>query len=527
MIYQKISIITILVLVAGSGLLSNAYAENHYLDGIRVEGLDNYGTLITSGQSMPLGTFIDDSKEDFTETIWVTDVTFTKHSKLVVHSNEVTLLTNPDVPNVYVTFQDGTIISGNDKWDYVLNHPRKEIEYVGSDMTSYGIKIGSPDSILLLDKPATIHLIDMPSKFKISTLDDMNTQIIIPSCGGTYEKPDKPVYPNKCTMSKEKNTKFVTYDFPTTASFVIEIPAVDDTTLQEDTKPPVSTNSNSEEKKKKNGGGCSDCTPPTLGLNKDFKRIVDNGFSYNDNTVQVEKWHTPFPLINATVGEMNQVEILVYENNGVQNMKMVQFGLGAEYISQPLHELEVLIEVPLFYNHNDSTINVDELTIRDKNNLIDHDTVSASAKVTQCTDDAITENCTKVTLQYSYREATINHVMVVDVTDKKRNNQAFYFNDGVQVLGESMNPAPIVVIPNKQTSQQTENLTLTLTRTDKINHIWIDENGIEYLKVSENRFDRITPAEPYKCVDPPLNEVNVPTRQNCHFRELLDNMWNY
>jgi len=59
-----------------------------------------------------------------------------------------------------------------------------------------------------------------------------------------------------------------------------------------------------------------------------------------------------------------------------------------------------------------------------------------------------------------------------------------------------------------------------LFRTDKVNNIWTDENGIEYLQISENRFDRITPAEPYKCTDPPLDEVKVPTRSNCNFRAL-------
>ncbi len=48
--------------------------------------------------------------------------------------------------------------------------------------------------------------------------------------------------------------------------------------------------------------------------------------------------------------------------------------------------------------------------------------------------------------------------------------------------------------------------------------------GIEYLQVSETRFDRITPDEPYKCTDPPLTENS--DRQNCHFRDLTE-LWTY
>jgi len=112
------------------------------------------------------------------------------------------------------------------------------------------------------------------------------------------------------------------------------------------------------------------------------------------------------------------------------------------------------------------------------------------------------------------------NLMMVNVWDKPRNSQNFYFNEGVQVFGESKNPRPYYIMQNKQTSQQTENLQIVLFREDKVNNIWTDGVGIKYLKISENRFDRITPPEPYKCTDPPLDEINVPTRNNCHFRDL-------
>ena len=166
--------------------------------------------------------------------------------------------------------------------------------------------------------------------------------------------------------------------------------------------------------KKRGSGGCSDCTPPTLGLDKNFKRIVDNGFSYNGNVVNVEKWHTEYPLINATVGEMNKVEIIVYENGGINNMKYVQFGLGAEEIGQSLSTLEVLIEVHLQTFGNLEDIAVDEIIIIDKDNLIDNDTVTAVSHVYPCTTNSNDYNCVKMHLEYSYREATINHIMVVN-----------------------------------------------------------------------------------------------------------------
>jgi len=280
-----------------------------------------------------------------------------------------------------------------------------------------------------------------------------------------------------------------------------------------------------ESTSKSNNGGCADCTAPTLGLNENYKRIVDNGFSYNNNTIQVDKWHTPFPLINATVGETNTVEIIIYENNGIRNLKLVQFGLGGGWIGQPLSTFEVLIEVPLIVSSSTNNIGIDKLTIHDKDNLIENSSVNATAHHTQCVDNG-SSSCAKVIIQYSYREETFNHIMVVNVQDKPGNSQNFFFNEGVQVLGDSLNEPPTYKLFNKKTQQQTENIHLTLTRTDKINHIWTDEFGIEYKKISENWFDIITPREPYKCTDTPLDNINVPTRSNCHFRDLVS-LWSY
>jgi len=288
----------------------------------------------------------------------------------------------------------------------------------------------------------------------------------------------------------------------------VEVPTGDEPTVDE----PV---------KKSGSGGCGDCVPPTLGLNDDNKRLVDNGFSYNGNLIQVERWHTPYQLITATVGEINIVEITVYENQGINNMKLVQFGLGATEIGESINDLEVVIEVWLETFGLTDEMGIKEIIIIDKNNLIESSTVAAAANVVKCTTSSQDEVCVKVTLEYSYREPTINNVMLVNVMDKARNSQNFYFNDGVEVIGDSMNPSPTYKIFNQKSNQQTENLWLNLVRTDKVNHIWMDENGIEYLQVSESRFDRITPTtsiiglDGFKINKDPLQSVQ--SRVNSNF----------
>jgi len=270
--------------------------------------------------------------------------------------------------------------------------------------------------------------------------------------------------------------------------------------------------------KKKGSGGCSDCTPPTLGLSKSGNRVVDNGFTYNGNAIQVEKWHTPYPLITATVGELNKVEIVAYENNGITNMKMIQFGLGAEEIGQPLSELEVLIEVHLETNGVTDYIGIDEIVIIDKENLIENESVSASAFVTECTIGDADKNCVKVDLEYSYREATINNIMVVSTMDKKHNNQNFYFNDGIEVLGDSINVPPTYTIQNKHSAQQTEDL--TLTRVDRENNIWIDDssNNNKWQQNDSDTFIQLTFNEFVRYND---KSTSIMTRVHSDFGKIL------
>lgn len=290
----------------------------------------------------------------------------------------------------------------------------------------------------------------------------------------------------------------------------------DDTTI-----PPVV-----EETKPTKNKGCDDCTAPTLGMSEDAdEQIVENGFRYNGNPVDVTGFHTEYPLITTQVGKMNTVEAIVYENTGINNMGMVQFGLGAKEVGVPLNDVEVLVEVYLETFGTDDEIAVEKVIIKDRDNLIDTFSVFAIAEIVKCNAEATDTECVKVTLQYSYREATIYNVMIVSVSDVKRNTQNFYFNDGIEVTGESLNPAPTYTMYNKDTNQQSKDLKLTLTRTDKVNDIWIDKYGIEYQQVSADRFDRITPHPSIECNDAPLDTINVPTRNNCHFRALLSH-WN-
>ena len=77
-------------------------------------------------------------------------------------------------------------------------------------------------------------------------------------------------------------------------------------------------------------GGSSHSVPPTLGLDQNQKRIVDGGFSFNDNPIDVLQYYTPYPLITTPVGQNNTIKLKIYEEKGLDNIAHVglSYGLG-------------------------------------------------------------------------------------------------------------------------------------------------------------------------------------------------------
>jgi len=220
--------------------------------------------------------------------------------------------------------------------------------------------------------------------------------------------------------------------------------------------------------------GCAgDCTSPTIGLDKYGIRSVDGGFSYNSNTVDVIAHHTPFPLISAQIGKTNTVVVKVYDEYGTQGLRLVQFGLGLPEIGSPLGNAEAIIAIWYEYGGN----NIDKVTITDKHNLIENSSVTTQTKIVDCREGSA-DQCTQLTMKYMYREASIYNVMRVNVMDSNRNLQTSTFNDGVEVLGESMNPADkLNIIPVTLQQYPQKRGLVELTQIDRSEKLWTDPYG--------------------------------------------------
>ncbi len=215
------------------------------------------------------------------------------------------------------------------------------------------------------------------------------------------------------------------------------------------------------------GSGCSgDCTPPTLGLDKNGRRLVQEGFSYNGNSIDVELFYTPYPLITADVGKQNKAEFKVYENQGIDAIKhfSLAFGLGKD---QAISQSKAMIEWDKDHQ------GIETITVTDPENALQDIQIETSA--THCDKDKNSE-CLKIVIYHTFREPLEFNIVGTDVWDVKRNAWQNYYNHGIEVIGESLNPPEIYTGAHKG---HLYHLTETgkFTAVDEFGESWTSHNG--------------------------------------------------
>ena len=248
----------------------------------------------------------------------------------------------------------------------------------------------------------------------------------------------------------------------------------------------------------KGGDGCSgDCTPPTLGIDNDGKRLVSNGFTYNGHRVDVERFFTPYPLITANVGKTNTAQFKIYENGGTGNIKHFSFGFG-------LAKGEVISESKAMIEWDKSFDGKETVTITDPQNALDD--IEVNTSVVSCMPDSV-DQCLEIEIIHRFRESLDFDIVATDVWDNSRNVWQNYYNHGIHVTGDSLNPP-------KEYDAIHKGKIFHLTQVDKLTAV--DENGefwtLEYGQWSKN----------YMKPEPRIDEpVKVMTRNHSQFNQMI------
>jgi hypothetical protein len=236
------------------------------------------------------------------------------------------------------------------------------------------------------------------------------------------------------------------------------------------------------------GSGCNQCTPPTLGVGSNYIRLVDNGFSYNDNPVDVNFYYTPYPLVTVKVGQENKVVLKVYENSGPENIEHVGIGFGLGHGES--------------FSDSKATINVDRIitgqnliTTFDPENVFEN--IRVNSEIGNC-GNSKDNQCMIFTIFHTFREPLNFNMVSTYVWDSYGNAWQNYYNHGVHIFGDSLNPPKTKSVAFGSNDMRG---LFTLTQIDKFNDKWIDEYGNIYLYKGNDRFDKISSIPKDKILD--------------------------
>jgi len=239
--------------------------------------------------------------------------------------------------------------------------------------------------------------------------------------------------------------------------------------------PSIVSSAAAEEK----GSGCAkDCTPPTLGVDKDGRIMVEDGFSYNDYTTDVNLYHTPFPLITVNVGDENVAKLKIYENSGVSALKHVGLAFGLSS-GQVFSNSAARIEIDFNFNGSKT------VSVYDPENALEN--IKVETDTVDCSDEIVTQ-CTLLTIYHTFRAPLEFNIVSTDVWDENLNSWQNTYNHGIYITGDSLNPPKTIDVAFGEKNMRG---LYELTQTDIYNRLWIDEFGSVYVDMGNNRFDRI------------------------------------
>ncbi|AJW70688.1 hypothetical protein [Nitrosopumilus adriaticus] len=179
------------------------------------------------------------------------------------------------------------------------------------------------------------------------------------------------------------------------------------------------------------GSGCSgDCTPPTVGVDSNLKRIVENGFSFNGNPVNAELYYTPYPLVTVNVGQQNKVELKIFDDAGFENIAHVGLGFGLGN-GESFDKSRVTINLDMTRDGQNILSKVDP------ENVLENVAIITDKVPCNSTSSVL---CLKVMIFHTFRAPLEFNMLATYIWDHSKNAWQNYYNHGIHIEGDSLNP---------------------------------------------------------------------------------------
>ena len=198
--------------------------------------------------------------------------------------------------------------------------------------------------------------------------------------------------------------------------------------------------------------------PPTMGITRHGLVLVEEGFSYNGNPVDVHLVNTDYPLVTTNVGEENVAKLKIYSPRGIERLQhaAIAFGLDKQQI---FAESNVVIEWDRLHNGEET------LTVIDPGNYLDNVRVVTSEGVCRTSANDL---CLIIEFYHTFRQPLDYNIIGTYIWDDIRSGWQNFYNDGVEIIGDSLNPPAVhqVVYKGRQ---------IQITESGK--NIALDEEG--------------------------------------------------
>ena len=249
------------------------------------------------------------------------------------------------------------------------------------------------------------------------------------------------------------------------------------------------------------GGGCTSCAPPVLGIDRHGNNFVSNGFTYNGFPTDVQYFFTPYPLITVEVGEPNNAKFKIYDDVGPDYISHFEFAFG-------LKQGQIISQTPVAIEWDRNFLGEETVSILDPDNVLSDVAVVVTEDI--C-DKGNILRCLVISIDHTFRESLQFDIVATNVWDDRRNSSQNYYNHGIHITGDSLNPDKFA---NKGTQ--------VLKRIDKINDIWVPLDDDMVTKYQKNSVGTFIPIEwkEFKRHQDPIQ--NVMTRLNSNFDAMVN-----
>ncbi|MGY5146934.1 MAG: hypothetical protein ACW9W4_02915 [Candidatus Nitrosopumilus sp. bin_7KS] len=169
------------------------------------------------------------------------------------------------------------------------------------------------------------------------------------------------------------------------------------------------------------GSGCTGCTPPTLGVDGNGKRLVSGGITILDQTYDVELFKQDLNPQLLKVGEPAEIMLKIYDETGYDDLKHIELSLGVE---------DKLISGVL--------VPYSPVTVEWDKTFDGMTTVSESNKESLVKDIAVqvVDNSPLIGLKFTFtptQEFNANTILV-KAWDQKRNANINYFYNALEII---------------------------------------------------------------------------------------------